>query len=124
MNRDLETNGLLATCKELGIGFVPWGPDGHELSDAEATRTNHFRSEVRSFSRPLFAPRKLLQRISLSWFLSPSLPERKAPRPRSSRSLGCWLKSPFIVPIPGTGKVKHLQDNIESTKLVLTAGRA
>jgi aryl-alcohol dehydrogenase-like predicted oxidoreductase len=33
-----------------------------------------------------------------------------------------WLlaQRPFIVPIPGTGKVKHLQENIESTKLVLT----
>ena len=34
-----------------------------------------------------------------------------------------WLlaQKPFIVPIPGTGKVKHLQENIESSKLVLTA---
>ena len=33
-----------------------------------------------------------------------------------------WLlaQKPFVVPIPGTGKVKHLQENIESTKLVLT----
>ena len=33
-----------------------------------------------------------------------------------------WLlaQKPFIVPIPGTGKVKHLLENIESTKLVLT----
>jgi aryl-alcohol dehydrogenase-like predicted oxidoreductase len=33
-----------------------------------------------------------------------------------------WLlaQKPFIVPIPGTGKVQHLQENIESTKLVLT----
>ncbi|HEY0714590.1 MAG TPA: aldo/keto reductase, partial [Polyangia bacterium] len=28
MNRDPETNGVLATCEELGIGFVPWGPVG------------------------------------------------------------------------------------------------
>jgi aryl-alcohol dehydrogenase-like predicted oxidoreductase len=34
-----------------------------------------------------------------------------------------WLlaQKPFIVPIPGTGKVKHLQENIASTRLVLTA---
>jgi aryl-alcohol dehydrogenase-like predicted oxidoreductase len=34
-----------------------------------------------------------------------------------------WLlaQKPFIVPIPGTGKVKHLQENIGSSKLVLTA---
>src|SRR3984893_4808002 len=33
-----------------------------------------------------------------------------------------WLlaQKPFIVPIPGTGKVKHLQENIGSAKLVLT----
>jgi hypothetical protein len=28
MQRDPETNGVLATCEELGIGFVPWGPVG------------------------------------------------------------------------------------------------
>src|SRR6202044_2242493 len=28
MTRDPESNGLLATCEELGIGFVPWGPMG------------------------------------------------------------------------------------------------
>ena len=28
MNRDVEQNGVLKTCEELGIGFVPWGPLG------------------------------------------------------------------------------------------------
>src|SRR5712691_8976371 len=28
MNRDPERNGVLNTCEELGIGFVPWGPVG------------------------------------------------------------------------------------------------
>jgi aryl-alcohol dehydrogenase-like predicted oxidoreductase len=28
MNREPEENGLLDTCEELGIGFVPWGPMG------------------------------------------------------------------------------------------------
>jgi aryl-alcohol dehydrogenase-like predicted oxidoreductase len=28
MNRDVEQNGVLKTCGELGIGFVPWGPIG------------------------------------------------------------------------------------------------
>ena len=28
MNRDVEQNGVLKTCEELGIGFVPWGPVG------------------------------------------------------------------------------------------------
>jgi VWFA-related protein len=34
-----------------------------------------------------------------------------------------WLlaQKPFIVPIPGTGKVKHLQENVEAAKIELTA---
>src|SRR6202050_5242142 len=28
MNRDPEGNGILETCEQLGIGFVPWGPIG------------------------------------------------------------------------------------------------
>src|SRR5207344_2426216 len=28
MERDVEHNGVLAVCEELGIGFVPWGPVG------------------------------------------------------------------------------------------------
>src|SRR5688572_16864824 len=28
MERDVESNGVLQTCEELGIGFVPWGPVG------------------------------------------------------------------------------------------------
>ena len=28
MERDVEHNGVLAICEELGIGFVPWGPVG------------------------------------------------------------------------------------------------
>ena len=28
MERDPEHNGVLATCEDLGIGFVPWGPLG------------------------------------------------------------------------------------------------
>ncbi len=28
MERDPEQNGVLKTCEELGIGFVPWGPVG------------------------------------------------------------------------------------------------
>ena len=28
MERSPERNEVLATCEELGIGFVPWGPVG------------------------------------------------------------------------------------------------
>jgi len=42
---------------------------------------------------------------------------------RFLRTSHAWLlaQKRFVVPIPGTGKVKHLEENIEATNLVLTA---
>ena len=121
MNRDPEANGLLDTCEELGIGFVPWGPIGmgyltHKLdartkfdpkSDLRAG-FDRFRPENITANEPfvdritVLAKRKnaTTAQLSLAWLLA---------------------QKPFIVPIPGTGKSKHLQENLESTKLVLTA---
>jgi aryl-alcohol dehydrogenase-like predicted oxidoreductase len=43
MNREVEQNGVLKTCGELGIGFVPWGPIGQGY----LTVKNRCSNEVR-----------------------------------------------------------------------------
>src|ERR1700721_1404232 len=56
MNRDVENNGVLKTCEELGIGFVPWGPVGQGyLTEKIDARTKFdpnidLRSEFQRFS--------------------------------------------------------------------------
>jgi aryl-alcohol dehydrogenase-like predicted oxidoreductase len=121
MNRDPEENGLLDTCEELGIGFVPWGPIGmgYLTQKFDATTTFDPKSDLRSgFDRfqpqSIAANKPFVDRIT-------ALAKRKDAT-TAQLSLA-WLLSrkPFIVPIPGTSKVRHLQENIASTKLVLTA---
>jgi aryl-alcohol dehydrogenase-like predicted oxidoreductase len=121
MNRDPESNGLLATCEELGIGFVPWGPMGMGYLTQKLGAQTAFdpKSDLRStFERfqpeTIAANEPFVNRIAEL--------ARKKGATTAQLSLA-WLlaRKPFIVPIPGTGKVKHLQENIESTKLVLTA---
>jgi aryl-alcohol dehydrogenase-like predicted oxidoreductase len=57
MERDPEKNGVLQTCEDLGIGFVPWGPLGMGYLtgkiDANATldQKTDFRSGFDRFSR-------------------------------------------------------------------------
>jgi aryl-alcohol dehydrogenase-like predicted oxidoreductase len=120
INRDPEENGLLDTCEELEIGFVPWGPIGMgyltQKLDAQTkfdpksdlrAGFDRFRPESIAANKPFvdriteFARRKgaTTAQLSLAWLLA---------------------RKPFIVPIPGTGKVKHLQENIESAKIVMT----
>jgi aryl-alcohol dehydrogenase-like predicted oxidoreductase len=121
MNRDPEKNGLLDTCEELGIGFVPWGPIGMGYLTQKLDAQTKFdpKSDLRSgFDRfqpaSIAANKPFVDRIT-------QLAKRK--NATTAQLSLAWLlaQKPFIVPIPGTGKVKHLQENIESTKLVLTA---
>jgi len=121
MNRDPEKNGLLDTCEELGIGFVPWGPIGMGYLTQNLDPQTRFdpKSDLRSgFDRfqpaSIAANKPFVDRIT-------ELAKRK--NATTAELSLAWLlaQKPFIVPIPGTGKVKHLQENIESTKLVLTA---
>jgi aryl-alcohol dehydrogenase-like predicted oxidoreductase len=121
MNRDPEQNGLLDTCEELGIGFVPWGPIGmgYLTQKLDAQTKLDPKSDLRSgFDR--FQPESITANKPFVDCIT-ELAKRK--RATTAQLSLAWLlaQKPFIVPIPGTGKVKHLQENIESTKLVLTA---
>ncbi len=121
MNRDPEENGLLDTCEELGIGFVPWGPMGMGYLTQKLDVQTKFdsKSDLRyGFDRfkpeSMTANKPFVDRIS-------ELAKRKNATTAQLSLAWLLVQKPFIVPIPGTGKVKHLQENIESTKLVLTA---
>jgi aryl-alcohol dehydrogenase-like predicted oxidoreductase len=120
MNRDPESNGLLATCEELGIGFVPWGPIGmgYLTQKLDAQTAFDSKSDLRStFDRfqpeTIAANKPLVDRIN-------GLARTKGATTAQLSLAWLLAQKPFIVPIPGTGKVKHLQENVASTKLVLT----
>jgi aryl-alcohol dehydrogenase-like predicted oxidoreductase len=121
MNRDPEENGLLATCEELGIGFVPWGPMGMGYLTQRLDAKTSFdpKSDLRSgFDR--FQP----QSIAANEPFVDRVTELAKGKGATTAQLSlAWLlaKKPFIVPIPGTGKVEHLEENIEAANLVLTA---
>jgi aryl-alcohol dehydrogenase-like predicted oxidoreductase len=121
MNRDPEENGLLATCEELGIGFVPWGPMGMGYLTQRLDAKTSFdpSSDLRSgFDR--FQPQSIVANKPFVDRVTELAKEKGATTAQLSLA---WLlaKKPYIVPIPGTGKVKHLEENIEAANLVLTA---
>ena len=122
MNRDPEENGLLDTCEELGIGFVPWGPMGMGYLTQRLDAKTRFepKSDLRSgFDR--FRPESIAANKPFVDCITELAKEKGATTAQLSLA---WLlaKKPFIVPIPGTGKVKHLEENIEAANLALTAG--
>jgi aryl-alcohol dehydrogenase-like predicted oxidoreductase len=119
--RNVELNGVLATCNELGIGFVPWSPVGQGfLTGAFDTNTrfdekNDFRAGFPRFSKEFL---KLNMPI-IEWLKEYAATKGATP---SQVSLA-WLlaKGPNIVPIPGTRTPAHLLENLGAQRLHFSA---
>lgn len=119
--RNVELNGVLATCKELGIGFVPWAPVGEGFLTGKidtATKFDEktdFRAGFPRFSKEFLA----LNMPIVEWLKAYGA--RKGATP-SQVSLA-WLlaKGSNIVPIPGTRSEAHLLENLGAQRLQLTA---
>ncbi len=118
-SRDVETNGVLATCRELGITFVPYSPLGRgfltgaiqKLEDLDATdwrRTN-----------PRFGERALRANLKLADTVK-ELASKKGSTP-AQLALACALaQGNDMVPIPGTKRVRYLEENMGALKVKLT----
>ena len=121
MNRDPERNSILATCEELGIGFVPWGPIGMGYLTPKLNARTAFdaKTDLRStFDR--FTP----ESITANKPFVDRITELAAKKKATAAQLAlAWLlaQKPFIVPIPGTSKPDHLQENVTAADLHLTA---
>lgn len=121
MERSPETNGVLATCEELGIGFVPWGPLGMGYLTGKMDGNTRFdpKTDLRaSFER--FTPENLAANLPIIELLR-QYAERKGATP--SQIALAWLRAqrPFIVPIPGTRNIDHLNENLGALRVELTS---
>lgn len=111
---------VLASCAELGIGFVPWSPLGVGfLTGAIDARTRFAEGDIRGietrFTPPNIEHNLALVRLLRDWA------ERKQATP--ARIALAWLmaQQPWIVPIPGTTQMAHLLDNVGAGEVVFSA---
>ena len=121
MERDPERNGVLATCEELGIGFVPWGPVGMGyLAGKMDTHTKlDPKTDLRAgFDR--FSPENLAaNRPIIDWLTR--FADKKNATPAQISLAWLLAQKPWIVPIPGTRNPNHLSENLGSIHVRLTA---
>lgn len=109
--RDPESEAI-PTCEELGIGLVAWGPLGKKYltGTIPASATFHntdLRSTMPRFTKEAMAANRtvvdLLERIG----------KRTGAKPGQVALAWLLAKKPWIVPIPGTTKVSHLEENLK-----------
>ena len=120
MERDPEKNGVLAICEELRIGFVPWGPVGmgYLSGKMDADTKLDPKTDLRSgFDR--FSPENLAANMPVVDLLRRFAAKKNA---TSSQIALAWLiaQKPWIVSIPGTRNINHLNENLGAISVQLT----
>ncbi|MBT2143870.1 MULTISPECIES: aldo/keto reductase [unclassified Rhodanobacter] len=116
--RGAERNGVLAATRELGIGFVSYSPLGRgfltgELKGLDALHSTDFRRfDPRFQGVNLQANLQLVERLG-------QIAAAKGVKP--SQVAIAWAMSAGTVPIPGTRRIKYLEENIASSAITLTA---
>jgi len=120
MQRDPEKNGVLATCEELGIGFVPWGPVGQGYLTRKIDAATKFdpQKDMRS-GFPRFSPENITANAPIIDLLGRIAEQKKATAAQISLA---WLlaQNPWLVPIPGTRSLDHLNENLGAIHVKLT----
>lgn len=114
MHRDVEHNGVLDTCRELGIGFVPYSPINRGFLGGDINEytvfdpTNDNRQTL-----PRFQPDAIRANTRIVAALQAFGRERGM---TSAQAALGWLlqKAPWIVPIPGTTKLSHFDENLRT----------
>ena len=117
--RQVETNGILQTCAELGIGFVPYSPLGRgfltgAIQSIQDVGTGEFRA-----AQPRFQAEAIAQNQPLVAVLR-QIAAQMGGTPAQIALAWLLAQRPWIVPIPGTTKLHRLEENIGAAALALT----
>jgi aryl-alcohol dehydrogenase-like predicted oxidoreductase len=120
MTRDPEENGVLKACEELGIGFVPWGPVGMGYLTGKIDAQTKFdqKKDLRhGFDR--FSSANLAANMPIVDLLKRFAKKENATLAQVAIA---WLlaQKPWIVPIPGTRRLDHQEENLGAINVHLT----
>jgi aryl-alcohol dehydrogenase-like predicted oxidoreductase len=111
---------VLPLCEELGIGFVPWSPLGMGFLAGAVTATTRFEKPDFRATVPRFAPDALPANMALVELVKTWAQRKKVSPPQLALA---WLlaQKPWIVPIPGTTNVAHMEENAAAASISFSA---
>ena len=124
--REPETN-VLPVCRELGIGFVPFSPLGRAFLTGAMTSTDALPENDVRRGLPRFQGENLTHNLTLVQRLEQMAKSRPGASGAGSACTPAqlalaWLlaKGADIVPIPGTKRVKYVEENAAAASIELS----
>src|SRR5437588_6945251 len=119
-SRDPEEE-ILATCRELGIGFVAYSPLGRGFLTGRFQRFEDLPAEDYRRNTPRFQGENFQKNLDLVRRVEEIAKEKGC---TASQLALAWVlaQGDDIVPIPGTKRRKYLEENVAALEVKLTAG--
>ncbi len=121
--RDPEENGVLETCRALGIGFVPFSPLGRGALTGALKKLDGLAVDDFRRSLPRFEAENFDANLALVALLE-DMAKEKGVAPAQLALAWVLAQGDFIVPIPGASKVPHLEQNVAAADVVLSKAEA
>ncbi|MGY1811305.1 aldo/keto reductase [Blastococcus sp. SYSU D00820] len=121
--RDPEDDGVLATCAELGIGFVAYSPIGRGFLSGQIRSVDDLAPDDFRRRNPRFQGEAFQQNLRLVDRVREIAEERSV---TASQLALAWVMAqsgraggPAVVPIPGTKRVAYLEENAAAAEIEL-----
>jgi aryl-alcohol dehydrogenase-like predicted oxidoreductase len=110
---------VLPLCEELGIGFVPWWPLGCQFLTGWIDSNTRFPPGDIRAGTSRYAPENLPQNLKLVDLIK-TWAVRKGAAPAQIAIAWLMVQKPWIVPIPGTTNMAHMQQNSSAHNVKFT----
>jgi len=119
-SRDPE-EGILATCRELGIGFVAYSPLGRGFLTGQFKRFEDLAADDYRRVSPRFQEENFQKNLDLVHRVE-EMAKEKGCTPSQLAVAWVLAQGNDIVPIPGTKRRKFLEDNVGALQVRLSEG--
>jgi aryl-alcohol dehydrogenase-like predicted oxidoreductase len=117
-SRDIEDE-ILPTCRELGIGLVPYSPLGRGLLTGTITSTTDLATnDFRRMAQPRFQDANLQHNLQLVDAVK-GVADRHGCTPGQVALAWVLGQGDDVVPIPGTRRRRYLEENVAATTITL-----
>ena len=117
--RDPESNGVLDTCRELGVGFVAYSPLGRGFLTGQFRRFEDLAPDDYRRNSPRFQGENFQKNLDLVRKVN-ELAAEKGCKPSQLALAWVMAQGDDIVPIPGTKRRKYLEENAAAADLNLS----
>lgn len=117
--RNVE-NEILPACRELGVGFVPYSPLGRGFLTGTAKRAEDYPPDDFRRRQPRFEGENFDRNMKIVNEVR-AIADVRAVMPGQIALAWLLAQGPDIVPIPGTNRRIHLEENVAAANLRLSA---